>query len=280
MAYLLSHYHARPLLAAWERGEAAAEVSLDLGLTAARVALDERGVTLPDGQALGWDVIAEIAEAESACYVIEDGRAEKVQFFSEELGRVYTLWPTERAPTMLVSGIPMHRIKGVDPLEDTRRKLRALGPARGRVLDTATGLGYTAIEAAKTASEVVTIELDPKVLEVARLNPWSRELFENPRITRLTGDAFEVVDTLEPESFDAVLHDPPQFSLAGELYSAEFYGRLHRVLKPRGRLFHYIGDPESRSGAGVTRGVIRRLEEAGFRNVTRRPEAFGVVARK
>jgi predicted methyltransferase len=68
------------------------------------------------------------------------------------------------------------------------------------------------------------------------------------------------------------------FSLAGELYSLEFYRELHRVTAPGGRLFHYVGDPESRSGARVTRGVLRRLEEAGFRNLRRRPEAFGVSA--
>jgi hypothetical protein len=52
------------------------------------------------------------------------------------------------------------------------------------------------------------------------------------------------------------------------------------VLKPGGRLFHYIGSPESKSGGGVTRGVLRRLQQAGFRRVVRRAEAFGVVAYK
>jgi hypothetical protein len=177
---------------------------------------------------------------------------------------------------MLVSGIPMHRIKATDPIADTRAKVRTVAPVRGRVLDTCTGLGYTAIEAAKTADEVVTIELDPAALEVARANPWSRALFEDTTITQVAGDAFEVVPMLEGASFDIVIHDPPQFALAGELYSLEFYRQLHRVLKPRGRLFHYAGDPESKMSGNVTRGVIRRLEEAGFRTVKRRPAAFGV----
>src|SRR5438128_7660937 len=101
--------------------------------------------------------------------------------------------PTERAPTMLLSGIPMHRIKGIDPHEDTLRKIRAVAPVSGRVLDTATGLGYTAIEAARTAAEVVTIEIDPTVLEVARRNPLSRSLFSSPRIRQLIGDSVEAV---------------------------------------------------------------------------------------
>ena len=90
---------------------------------------------------------------------------------------------------MLLAGFPMHRIKGIDPQEDTRRKIRAIAPVIGRALDTATGLGYTAIEAAKTASEVVTIELDPIVLEVARRNPWSQPLFTDLRIQQKIGNA-------------------------------------------------------------------------------------------
>jgi predicted methyltransferase len=68
--------------------------------------------------------------------------------------------------------------------------------------------------------------------------------------------------------------------LAGDLYSEEFYQDLYRVLARGGRLFHYVGDLESKSGRGVVRGVIERLKRSGFRQVTRRPEAFGVTAIK
>jgi len=52
------------------------------------------------------------------------------------------------------------------------------------------------------------------------------------------------------------------------------------VLKRGGRLFHYIGDPNSKASGNVTKGVMRRLQDAGFKRVVRRPEAFGVVAYK
>ncbi|HEY5626267.1 MAG TPA: spermine synthase [Dehalococcoidia bacterium] len=274
---VLSHFQTRPLIEARERGAAVAETSLDLGCTDVQVQL-ETGVVRTGAGVVRWPVIEEIAESETACFVIEDGEARKIQTFSEETGRVYTLYPTAGAPTMLVSGIPMHRIKGIDPLEDTRRKLRTIAPLAGRVLDTATGLGYTAIQASETAASVLTVELDPEAQAIAKANPWSRELFECERIERRFGDSFEVVSELPGASFDRIIHDPPMFSLAGELYSLEFYRQLHRVTAPAGRLFHYVGDPESRSGASVTRGVLRRLDEAGFRDVKRRPEAFGVSA--
>jgi predicted methyltransferase len=180
----------------------------------------------------------------------------------------------------LISGIPMHRIKGVDPHRDTLQKIKTVAPVVGHVLDTATGLGYTAIEAAKAAKRVVTIEIEPAVLEIARLNPWSRALFESPKIKQLVGDSFEEIQKFEDGLFARIIHDPPTFSLAGDLYSGEFYRQLWRVLRSGGRLFHYIGDLESKSGRTVARGAVRRLKEAGFSRVARRPEAFGLVAYK
>lgn len=36
---------------------------------------------------------------------------------------------------------------------------------------------------------------------------------------------------LPDAAFDAALHDPPRFGIAGELYSQVFYDQLARVLK-------------------------------------------------
>jgi predicted methyltransferase len=275
---ILSHYQVTPLLEARQAGAQRTELSLDLGLTTVQVQIDTDGVSLPDGQQVGWPTIGEIASSENSCFLLQGGELTKIQVFSELTNRLYSLMPTSSAPTMLVSGIPMHRIKDSDPHRDTLAKVKTLQPLRGRVLDTATGLGYTAIEAARTADCVTTIELAPAALELARLNPWSQELFGNSKITQLMGDSYDLIEGFEGGSFDRIIHDPPAFNLAGDLYSGGFYAELYRVLRSRGRLFHYIGDPESRSGRSVTRGVIRRLQEAGFTRVTRQPRAFGVTA--
>ena len=268
------------LLRARQAREESVLVSLDLGLTTAEVSLEQERVVFSAGAWLLWESVEEVVENESVCYTIEENDVVKIQLFSEALNRFYSLMPTNGAPTLLVSGIPMHRIKGTDPYRDTLAKIRTIAPISGRVLDTCTGLGYTAIEAAKTADEVITIELDPAVLEVARLNPWSRRLFEDARIRQVVGDSYEEVQEFEAGSFSRIIHDPPMFSLAGDLYSAETYRHLYRILKPKGRMFHYVGDLSSRSGRNVTRGVVRRLQEAGFSRIVRRPEAFGLVAYK
>jgi predicted methyltransferase len=277
---VLSYFQAVDLLEARVAGRNSARVSLDLGLTGSEVAIRPEGVALPGEQRLTWQDIETISSSKTVCFVIEDSAPRKAQIFSEETNRLYSLMPTGGAPTMLISGIPMHRIKGIDPHQDTLQKIKSVAPVVGRVLDTATGLGYTAIAAVKTAEHVVTIELDPAALEIARLNPWSQALFDNSKITQIVGDSFEEIGKLGEATFTRVIHDPPAFNLAGDLYSGEFYRQLFRVLRPGGRLFHYIGDLESKSGRVVAKGAVRRLQEAGFSRVVRRPEAFALVAYK
>jgi predicted methyltransferase len=277
---ILSYVQTVPLLKAKEQEMAFVQISPDLGLSTIIVTLTSDGVEFPNGEHLDWKNVEKISKSEVNCFILEDKAIRPIQVFSEYTNRVCGLMPTKGAPSMLIAGFVMHRIKDIDPMQDTERKIAAISPIVGRVLDTATGLGYTAIEAAKTAGEVVTIELDPGVQEIARLNPWSQALFYSPKIHQIMGDAIEVIQTFEDSSFARIIHDPPTFSLAGELYSGVFYQQLFRVLKRGGRLYHYIGDPNSKASGGVTKGALKRLQEAGFARVVRRPEAYGVVAYK
>jgi uncharacterized protein len=255
-------------------------VSIDLNLTESDISLQPEYALFPTDESLDWKSIEEISGNETACYYVENNASKAIKGFSEFSGRFYGLMPTDSAPTMLISGIPMHRIKDTNPHQDTINKIKAIAPVKGDVLDTTTGLGYTAIEAAKTARHVTTIEIDPMAQEIARLNPWSQALFNNPKITQVIGDAFDEIKGFDAGSFSVIIHDPPMFSLAGDLYSLEFYQQAFRMLKHSGRIFHYIGDPQSKTGARVTKGVLRRLQEAGFTRVMRAPRAFGVVAYK
>lgn len=277
---ILSHFQTRPLLKAYAAGSLLVQVSPDLGLTTVEATLATAGVGFPGGQLASWAAVEEIDSAENNCFVLEDGEPSKVMLFSETTNRSVSLYPTAGAPTLLIGGIPMHRIKDTDPHRDTLEKVRSIKPVVGQVLDTHTGLGYTAIEAARTADHVLTIEIDPAVLEIARQNPWSQALFDNPKISQRLGDCFDVVQELASDSFDRIIHDPPAFALAGHVYSRGFYEELYRVLRRKGRLFHYVGNPDSPSGRSMTRGVVRRLKEAGFERVTPQPRAFGVTAFK
>lgn len=89
------------------------------------------------------------------------------------------------------------------------------------------------------------------MLEAAEYNPWSWPLASSS-ITILLGDAVDVLNDLPEGAFNAVIHDPPRFRLAGELYSGDFYRKLHRVMRRGATLFHYTG------GLGKHRGVSFR----------------------
>lgn len=277
---VISHVQARALLATRNADQTAIRSSLDLGLSECDVSVNHEGIEWSPGLVLGWDELAQIAENESVCFELTEAGAQPIRAFSEETNKTFQLMPTQAEPLMLISGFAMHRFRDVSPILGAKKMVEALSPMRGRVLDTTTGLGYAAIHAARFATDVVTIEIDPMAREMARRNPWSRDLFENPKIDKMLGDSAELICTLPDGSFSCVLHDPPAINLAGDLYSQKFYTEVRRVLSRSGKFFHYIGDPNSASGARVTRGVVMRLNDAGFSRVVPKPQAFGVLAMK
>ncbi|WP_456422912.1 class I SAM-dependent methyltransferase [Thermococcus sp.] len=274
-AYFLTARDARRMLLSRET----VKLNLDLRRTNRtwEVKLEGDEFVFPDGTRVSKETIERIARDEGSVYFVKKG-VYKAAIAGEHY---YKLVPTI-PPTIEINGIRMHRTKGLSPLQDTRNKVNTVNPKEGEtVLDTCMGLGYTAIESSKRGAYVITIEKDPNVIELARINPWSRELFTGGKIQVIQGDAFEVVKKFNDESFDVIIHDPPRFSLAGQLYSEEFYRELFRILKPGGRLFHYVGNPGKRyRGKDLQKGVMERLRRAGFVGVKRVEEALGVVARK
>ncbi|MDM7274529.1 MAG: methyltransferase [Thermoprotei archaeon] len=186
------------------------------------------------------------------------------------------------APTLEIDGIHMHRVEDVTPWEDARLKVGVLSVKRGsRVLDVCTGLGYTAINALRMgASEVHTIEVDENVLSMAELNPWSSEL-SSEKIRLILGDALEVLEELEEESYTHIIHDPPRLSKStGELYSIEIHRKLYKLLEPGGKLYHYTGEPGRTRGANTPAKIASRLKQAGFQVKGYDRRAQGVIAFK
>ncbi|MFC4726937.1 class I SAM-dependent methyltransferase [Coralloluteibacterium thermophilus] len=196
-------------------------------------------------------------------------------------GALIKLVPTEwGAPTFEIDGIKMLPTARTSPVEDARRKVALVEP-RGRiVLDTCGGLGYFAgccLEAG--AARILSFEKNADVLWLRTLNPWSPDpgaAEAGGRLVLTHADVAEAIADLPDAAVDAVLHDPPRFGIAGELYSQAFYDQLARVLRRGGRLFHYTGSPNRlTSGRDVPREVARRLEKAGFQA---RPALDGVFA--
>lgn len=204
-----------------------------------------------------------------------------IAFFDEKTNRFYKLSKTDDWPCLEFSGIRMHCTK-VGVRKSTHQMVSQLRPLQGICLDTCAGLGYTAIEMAKQGAveKVYCFENDINVIEIAKQNGFSRGLFENKKIELRNEDVIEGLKEFPDNFFDRILHDPPRISIAGDLYSREFYKELCRVLSPDGILFHYTGMPWQKSGTDFMKSTMARLKEAGFEKVWRREEAQGIIAKK
>ena len=190
---------------------------------------------------------------------------------SQFSGALIKLVPTPwGAPTFEIDGIKMLPTAKESPYDDARRKVALIEPKGKQVLDTCGGLGYFAaccIEA--DVARIQSFEKNTDVLWLRTLNPWSPDP-DAPalggRLQLTQGDVSVAITGIADASVDALLHDPPRFGIAGELYSQAFYDQLARVLRRGGRLFHYTGSPNKlTSGRDVPREVEKRLEKAGFK---------------
>lgn len=260
---ILTRPTAQALLAARDAGTGEWSGSLDLGRSNGHVSLepdawqwrDQRypyPPTLKDRTIYYWD----------------DDEFAPVSRYA---GSLIKLVPTEwGAPTFEIDGIKMLPTAKESPVADARRKVALVEPHGKVVLDTCGGLGYFAaccLEAG--AARIHSFEKNADVLWLRTLNPWSPDPdapASGGRLQLAHADVSQAIAQIADASVDALLHDPPRFGIAGELYSQAFYDQLARVLRKGGRLFHYTGSPNKlTSGRDVPREVAKRLEKAGFK---------------
>ena len=265
---ILSSYQARQLLEAKKKDLKEIEISLDLNKTLSKINIEGNFFIFPQNEKISEEQLKKPIKNENACFLLRDNSLIKIQLFSDETNKFYKLVPTKDAPTIEISGIRMHVTKDMTPMQDTNRKIESIAPIHGYILDTCMGLGYTAIAASKSADFVITCERDENVLEIAKYNPWSKELFYNKKISILKTNILDEIKVFKSSMFDFIIHDPPRLSLASELYSLDFYKQIFRVLKNNGRLYHYTGNPGSKNRKiNLVGNVSKRLKQAGFKNV-------------
>jgi predicted methyltransferase len=245
------------LAAARERGDARVTLSLDLG----------RGTATVEPRADGWlwqktlyPYPQELKER--TVYAWNGAEFEAVSRFD---GGLYKLVPTDWGPpTFEIDGIKMLPTAQVSPYEDAHQKVAMVEPRGKRVLDCCGGLGYFAHWClVEQAASVASFEKSAAVLWLRAINPWSPR--RDARLTLTHADIAQQIAELPNKSVDAILHDPPRFRIAGDLYSLAFYEQLARVIVPNGLLFHYTGTPNKVSrGRDMPKEVQKRLAQAGF----------------
>jgi predicted methyltransferase len=259
---LTSQVH-EALLAARDAGIATLECSMDLGRSTSGVEVSDEG-WIYRGHLYPF---AEVCKERAIHYWSGDRFQAAARYTTSLIKLVPTEWG---APTFEIDGIKMLPTARVSPYADAERKVGLIQPQGKVILDTCGGLGYfAACCLAGHARRVVSYEKNPDVIWLRELNPWSPDhsdssTTESP-LTLTNGDIVEHIAAFPDRSADAILHDPPRFGIAGELYSQAFYVQLARVLKPGGKLFHYVGTPNKlTSRRDVPNEVANRLRNAGF----------------
>jgi predicted methyltransferase len=248
------------LRAARDAGVPAVDCSLDLGRTTSRVAIGADAWHW-HGRAFPY---AQNCKDRTIYYWDGEAFAPVARFTNSLIKLVPTEWG---AQTFGIDGIKMLPTAHVSPYDDAARKVGLIAPRGKRVLDTCGGLGYFAAWCLRgDARQVISFEKNADVIWLRTLNPWSPDhTAPDSALTLTHGDVAERIATLADQSVDAILHDPPRFGIAGELYSQAFYDQLARVLMPRGRMFHYTGTPNRlTSRRDVPNEVATRLQRAGF----------------
>jgi len=244
------------------------QTALRAGQTAVDCSLDlDRAVTRVDiaAEYWGWQshryTYLEQCKDRTVYYWTGNGFEPVARFTNSLIKLVPTEWGT---PIFEIDGIKMLVSAKVSPYEDAQRKVALIVPRGKVILDTCGGLGYFAAWCLQgQAARVLSYEKNADVIWLRSHNPWSPAV--GGALTLTHGDIAEHIVTLANESVDAVLHDPPRFGIAGELYSQAFYDQLARVLKRNGKLFHYTGTPNKlTSGRDVPNEVAKRLRLAGF----------------
>lgn len=159
-------------------------------------------------------------------------------------------------------------------------KIEQLAKEKGkiRILDVCSGLGYNsamAIDVALKANrnceiEIVCLEKDPQIIRlIQEVNPpinnyrLIKSLVKNNpkkiknkenitylnqkiKINLIIGDARETVKNLEKESFDAVFFDPFSPKAAPEMWTAEVFRQMWRVMTSTAILATFTSAPEAR----------------------------------
>ena len=244
------------------------ELSFDLNYSGKKekVMLFEKGIILKENKI----EIPEIKVKDKSCYLILEDTLERTQYFSGN--GIYKLIPTSFRPILQISGTSMHKQAFVERIESEK--------LQGKVLDSGTGLGYTAIAASETAKKVVTIEFDKMVCDIQKINPYSQKLFINEKIKLIQGDLTQAIRNFQEKEFDSIVLDGGTPKSSGHFFSLENYQQVFRILKNNSKLYHYVPNPHIHRGKDFAERIMRLLKKAGFSVLERNKEGSYLIAEK
>lgn len=175
-----------------------------------------------------------------------DGSLAAVWFTACEPGRIRETMGGDDATQMLLGLMPM-----------------AFRPAArsAAVIGHGTGMTSHIMLASPALEELVTIEIEPRMVDGSRVfEPVNRRVFDDPRARHVFDDAKSYFAAAN-RRFDLILSEPsnPWVSGVSGLFTAEFYGRVIPYLAPGGLFGQWLHAYELSDGLVLS--VIAALDE-------------------
>lgn len=269
MRYITSSNELRKVNEAIKQNKKEIEISLDLGISKSIVKLSKNEIILPDKTTVQP---IKIKPKDKTCYLIENNKFVKLQFFSEKTNKLYKLIPTSNKPILKISATSMHKKPFIEKIKNLQLK--------GKILDSGSGLGYTAIAASQSANQIITIEWDPNVILIAKLNPYSQKLYTNKNITQINADLTKEIKKYKNNEFDNIILDAGTVNQSGDFFSTKNYEQIYRVLKQGGKIFHYLPQSGIKHGRDYISEIILRFKRIGFKNIKKDNESSSIEAEK
>ena len=144
-----------------------------------------------------------------------------------------------------------------------------MAPQKGHILVLGGGDGAAVRELLKYPEivSIMVVDLDPAMTDLGKTHPVLLEMNQgsllNQKVTIINKDAFQFVQDTE-EFFDVIICDfpDPKTVELGRLYSKEFYGLCHKILRPHGFLVTQAGSPYYAPKA--FRCIEKTVKSSGF----------------
>ena len=96
----------------------------------------------------------------------------------------------------------------------------------------------------------------------------------------IIGNIVEEIKKFQDKEFNNTIFDAGTVKGSEEFFSLNNYKEAFRVLKPRGKLYHYLPKHQIKRGRNFTSEVISRLKTAGFKRTYRNKEESYLIAEK
>lgn len=210
---------------------------------------------------------ADIKLKKEFIYISEDGCLDKLILY-DDYDRPYVLKPTSNYPDVMLNSNLMYENDPKKIISDELKLIKRCkskpnekGNSKnifGNILLTDFKLGYLCKELAKISNSVKTFQEVDQLIELSKINPYTKSLFELDNIEFVADDLVEGIKGFEENSLSLIIQNN-RIGDDDRLFSLSFFNECYRVMKPGAKMI--IFHPGANS--------LKKLSEIGFKTLNK-----------